>query len=1619
MVGKPIQWIFGLVLLIGVGLGVFLEFEKAAEIKGILGEGAKRVEESIKANGCLTQNAEANIAQYLQSSGLKPAQVYFNASTGRQSYGSTAANGALGYDFTIKVPGFNLPIFKVYLEKEIPNVNSEYVTGMTADTSACVGTFSDFSGVQMPVTDLGPSPTSNVSNPSIPTALTLSGPSMVTVGKSVQYNGVVNMGMQIAPAGTQVEIQSPNGTTMVTTLADGSFTATVTFPSVGPQVVTAKAGVGYASENVTVNPDSPAQIVLTNQPSGGGSLLMGAFRSMDFGGVSADASSYQVIIGNPVTIQGLVADTNGNSIPGISLGVSADTSDVTTQSLKTNAQGAFSLTYTPTTLGNQQITFTTGSASVTANVEVNQGNPQTISLQCSTGDTYSAAPLTITAGQSINLQGMVAGPSHTPVANAPVSISSPTDQVDNLIPLGPATSDSSGRFGEKNVVLTQAGIQTIQASTGQVSSAQVQITVKPACPYQVVNLQATPTQIGTGGTVTVTGQIEDSFGNDVLSGTALNLVGPDGSTSVQTNAGGTFSVTQTVSTTGTETLSVQANGTPLRGGTLDVNVLPQGAYIVSIVTALNGSPATSITAGQTLTATISVRDFAGNPVAGKTLSLSETPEPSALPQSTVTTDSGGQALATLGPLTKAGYHSLTASVNGVTNTVGTATYQVIPAGPSLVIASVSPTMTTLNPSSLPVVSGVLFDSYGNPIPDTDVTVSGGFGPNAAGTTDHHGNLFLMISPENLGGPYPLTISSGTWSDTPSGLALTVTSSVNDSMSLSAAPDNVKVGEAMTVTATVKDAGGNPVSGLALQFSSPSQTDATISTPASTDASGQTSVTIIFTKVGHQVIQAMYQNIQASCSVTVNSADPTTNGSLSVMGLTLSPQVVVKNPNQGPIVTGTLIDNYNNPVANALVTVSGGWGESSSGVTSSSGVFAITLNPTNTGTFSLTITSGLYSHTFSSPTLTVTETQGYQLSISAPGTTTAGLPVTATATLLDQSGNAVNGATLNFSSPTDSATITTATPTDSSGKTNVEVTWTHATSQIIQVSYQSNVQASAAVTVAPGAPTTVNSTVSPTRTVVWTEQNPVPLPIISGTVTDSYANPIPRATVIVSGGFGPDSPSVQTDDLGYFLTSLKPITIGGPYPITVTIGSWSVIIGDTLTVTPTPPTLTVTPITSTAIADVNVPYSILATLKDSNGTPIVGVPIALTIPTDGDAVYSRPVTTDSSGSAVFTVEFSKVSNQILNFSATANGKPLNTTLYLYSAVPILGNFVYQSVNPTEVHAGNAMSIKGFVFDQFGNPMPPGTAVSVSLPGSNAINQMAFTDSNGLFTASLTPTKVGSFSLNCTVNDATFIYGTTITVLAGPPTTGTITVGSPSIQTGTKNTVNIHLADNWGNNVPGATVTLGTDADITVTQPLPTDENGNTSFSEGPFPTLGIYHFYTTSPVNLTSNTFVVYDVKYITATGPNYSTSGAVPSTYNYNSGGYVGTLNRTSIGSYLAGGSYTPPDSKTVSTSQSLTCYIYWVYSGGWQSTGQSVSPSNYTNPVYYNSGGYSGTLTFTGAIGGSVTPSLPSTGSDGDTFTQSQPGTAYYSGTVTKPAVDTRYYYYYGNYSGYVTKMP
>jgi hypothetical protein len=171
---------------------------------------------------------------------------------------------------------------------------------------------------------------------------------------------------------------------------------------------------------------------------------------------------------------------------------------------------------------------------------------------------------------------------------------------------------------------------------------------------------------------------------------------------------------------------------------------------------------------------------------------------------------------------------------------------------------------------------------------------------------------------------------------------------------------------------------------------------------------------------------------------------------------------------------------------------------------------------------------------------------------------------------------------------------------------------------------------------------------------------------------------------------------------------------------------------------------------------------------------------------------------------------------------------------------------------------------------------------------------------------------------------------------------------------------------------------------------------------------------------TGGSYTPPDSKTVTATR---STSpggnpDSLPSSISYNSGGYSGTLTKTGSAT-VTSGSYIAPSSKSVTVSRSISYDSAWmcvspsgVYNF-WNASPTKSSDSSYN----YNSGGYTGTLPLdTNSVSpapntkkptGSCTPGQPKT----VTYTAS----VKYSGTVTKPAVDTRVWTQ--TYSGTVTK--
>ncbi len=122
----------------------------------------------------------------------------------------------------------------------------------------------------------------------------------------------------------------------------------------------------------------------------------------------------------------------------------------------------------------------------------------------------------------------------------------------------------------------------------------------------------------------------------------------------------------------------------------------------------------------------------------------------------------------------------------------------------------------------------------------------------------------------------------------------------------------------------------------------------------------------------------------------------------------------------------------------------------------------------------------------------------------------------------------------------------------------------------------------------------------------------------------------------------------------------------------------------------------------------------------------------------------------------------------------------------------------------------------------------------------------------------------------------------------------------------------------------------------------------------------------------------------TATDSRTSSSNSFPATISYSSGGYSGTLNKSGS-SFVASGSYTPSDSKTVTSKL-----------GPQEGTSFPAS-------ITYNSGGYSGTLTKSGSYYTDGSTQLSKTG----------------TGSLTSSTNSFSNTYAYSDWQGYSGNIP
>ncbi len=960
-------------------------------------------------------------------------------------------------------------------------------------------------------------------------------------------------------------------------------------------------------------------------------------------------------------------------------------------------------------------------------------------------------------------------------------------------------------------------VPLITATTGlEVASIANAFTIQAAAPaaITVVSGSAQSASINTSFTAPLVVKVTDASNNPV-SGVTVTFAVPG------TGASGTFAGgvnTATTNASGVATSAVfTANSTA--GGPYSITASVSGVSTpatFSLTNTVGSASSIAVVSGTPQSAKIStafaaplvalVKDSGGNPVSGVTVTFGA-PGTGASGTfaggvNTATTNSSGIATsAVFTANSTAGSYSVSASASGVsTPATFSLTNNVGPAS-SIAVVSGTPQSARISTAFAAPLVAVVKDSGASNNPVSGVTVTfGAPGTGASGTfaggvntatTNASGIATSATFTANttIGGPYNVTASvSGV--GTPATFALTNTVGPANSITVvSGTPQSAQISTAFAapLVAVVKDAGGNPVSGVTVTFTAPgsgaSGTFAGGVNTATTNASGiATSATFTANSTvgGPYSVTASVSGVGTPATFALtNTTGPA--GSITVVSGT--PQsATISTAFAAPLVA-VVKDAGGNPVSGVTVTFAAP-GTGASG-TFAGGVNTATTNSSGIATsavFTANSTAGSYSVSASASgvstpaTFSLTNNVGPASSIAVvSGTPQSARISTAFAAPLvavvkDSGGNPVSGVTVTFGAPGTGASGTFA--------GGVNTATTNASGIATSATFTANTTSGGPYNVTAsvsgvGTPATfaLTNTVGPANSITVVSGTPQSAQIstafaapLVAVVKDAGGNPVSGVTVTftapgsgASGTFagGVNTATTNASGIATSATFTANSTVGGPYSVTASVSGVGTPATFALTNT-TGPAGSITVVSGTPqSATISTAFAapLVAVVKDAGGNPVSGVTVTFAAPgTGASGTFAGGVntaTTNASGiatSAVFTANSTAGSYSV---SASASGVSTPATFSLTNNVGPASSIAVVSGTPQSARISTAFAapLVAVVKDAGGNPVS-GVTVTFAAPGTGASGSFA----GGVNTATTNASGIAT--------SATFTANTTI-------------------------------------------------------------------------------------------------------------------------------------------------------------------------------------------------------------------------------------------------------------------
>ncbi len=563
------------------------------------------------------------------------------------------------------------------------------------------------------------------------------------------------------------------------------------------------------------------------------------------------ASPQTLTVGNPSSISAIISDAYGNVIYNgsvdfnTSLGVFASSN--TSTAVDSIISGSANDSLTSNTSGTANVTAQYGSLSNSTLVTVTSGSLSSIIVSCPNS--------TIQSGVEMQCSASGFDSWNNPVnANFTWSVSNFT---------GTGFVNASGAFTGEN-----EGIVEVDASSDNVSGS-FNVTVTPGSLSSII-LSASPSNLPVNNTSLISISLYDLYGNPVNATVVLSVNDSSNTTyNLQVNGSGSINITETIA----GFYNINANSTGVSNSTTITFTALNASQTNSTIT-----PPQTLPVNSTANVSISLKDAYGNPVQDLVeFFVNGNPV-----NSTIANASGDASFSVYS--NQSGLFNITAEdVNNSFNLSTFVQFNALNASTILINAASPVTAGSINQ-----VNFTVSDAYGNPVNDI-LNVSIGNSTQQAQIINGFGQINFS---ENASGIYGITAVSTT-NGAANSTSINVIAGSPTILNISANPMQVNTGGNSTITISLTDAFGNPVSNATIDFNSTSLLSQNSSV---TDSNGTATVNLT-ANAGSNAILAFY------------SLNPSVNNTITITGIAPNYNVSI------------LVEDGNyNPIPNANVSV---------------------------------------------------------------------------------------------------------------------------------------------------------------------------------------------------------------------------------------------------------------------------------------------------------------------------------------------------------------------------------------------------------------------------------------------------------------------------------------------------------------------------------------------------------------------------------------------------------------------------------------------------------------------------------------------------------------------------